>query len=232
MPLCSSCSAPLEPNTFRCQYCNVRNKMDLQDNLVFIKKDNTFHCCPICKKILVTISIKAELESIEIERCNTCFGLFFNHGEIKKILDSSVKNISINRKLIDNLNKDRSQDNTNFSYIDCPVCKKKMNRRLFGYKSGVIINHCIDDGIWLNNGDLTHLMEWKKAGGELLDEIDKEKIYKKREKERQLSFKKSLENQIIIQETTPNEQFEFDTDFFYKIFDSIAAFIRFIFGKH
>ena len=25
-------------------------------------------------------------------------------------------------------------------------------------------------GIWLDNGELTHLMEWKKAGGQLLHE--------------------------------------------------------------
>ncbi len=232
MPLCSSCSAPLEPNTLRCKYCNVRNKMDMQGHLIFTKKNMSSHHCPECKTALVTISVKAGSESIEIEQCKTCFGLFFDHGEIEKILDANVKNIFVNRQLIDNINKDHSQDNIDFSYLDCPVCKKKMNRRLFGYKSGVIINHCIDDGIWLNNGDLTHLMEWKKAGGELLDQIDKENLRKKREKEQQDHLKKSLENQRIIAQTTPRSSI--DDDFYLNtdIFEGVIRLIRFIFGKH
>jgi Zn-finger nucleic acid-binding protein len=40
-----------------------------------------------------------------------------------------------------------------------------MSRVNFGYRSGVVIDRCTNHGIWLDSGEITHLMEWKKAGG-------------------------------------------------------------------
>jgi len=54
-----------------------------------------------------------------------------------------------------------------FKYIKCPSCRTIMNRRAFGYKSGVIVDHCNKHGYWLDEGELRQLQEWKKAGGEL-----------------------------------------------------------------
>jgi Zn-finger nucleic acid-binding protein len=42
-----------------------------------------------------------------------------------------------------------------------------MNRVNFGYRSGVVVDQCRKHGIWLDSGEITHLMEWKKAGGQL-----------------------------------------------------------------
>lgn len=48
-----------------------------------------------------------------------------------------------------------------------------MRRMSFAYRSGVIIDQCSQHGIWLDNGEMTHLMEWKKAGGQLLHQQKK-----------------------------------------------------------
>ena len=50
-----------------------------------------------------------------------------------------------------------------------------MNRKNFGHSSGVIIDQCNKHGIWLDSGEITHLLEWKKAGGELLHATEKQK---------------------------------------------------------
>ncbi len=55
-------------------------------------------------------------------------------------------------------------------YLKCPVCSNFMNRVSFGSKSGVVVDRCKEHGIWLNAGELRHLFEWKKAGGQLLHE--------------------------------------------------------------
>lgn len=61
-----------------------------------------------------------------------------------------------------------------------------MNRINFGYRSGVIVDSCKSHGVWLDNGEITHLMEWRKAGGQLLHEkntqrslANQNKIHKK-----------------------------------------------------
>jgi Zn-finger nucleic acid-binding protein len=54
-------------------------------------------------------------------------------------------------------------------YIKCPICKGLMNRVNFGARSGVVIDKCIH-GIWLDNGELRKLLEWRKSGGQLYHE--------------------------------------------------------------
>jgi Zn-finger nucleic acid-binding protein len=44
-----------------------------------------------------------------------------------------------------------------------------MNRVNYGQRSGVIVDKCMHHGVWLDCGEITHLMEWKQAGGQLLD---------------------------------------------------------------
>ena len=51
-----------------------------------------------------------------------------------------------------------------------------MNRVNYGVKSGVIIDRCKNHGVWLDGGELRHLMEWMKMGGKLLDQDRKEQL--------------------------------------------------------
>ncbi|MFZ2403531.1 MAG: zf-TFIIB domain-containing protein [Methylobacter sp.] len=168
MANCKSCSAPLEPDTNRCQYCGVRNDVDLQARHDFsIENPHSERICPQCNIPLQTIGLKISAH-LSIERCRECFGLFFDPGEIETLLDNAVSGAeTINLKHIQAINEDRFQSKK-VKYIKCPVCRILMNRVSFGYRSGVIVDRCGKHGIWLDNGEITHLMEWKKAGGQLL----------------------------------------------------------------
>lgn len=170
MAVCKSCSAALEPNTNRCHYCGVRNDVDLEAKHEFsVSTPHSNRICPHCNITLQTIELKMG-EALYIERCNECFGLFFDPGEIDILLNSTVTSVdNVNLKHIQNINKDRYQSKK-VKYIKCPECRMMMNRVNFGYRSGVVIDQCRKHGIWLDNGEITHLMEWKKAGGQLLDQ--------------------------------------------------------------
>jgi len=41
-----------------------------------------------------------------------------------------------------------------------------MNRQNFGRKSGVIVDICPRDGIWMDLGELDRILQWIQAGGE------------------------------------------------------------------
>ncbi len=183
MARCLSCSAPLPANTNLCSYCKVRNDVDLHGKHHFsISSKHSKRICPHCQIPLQTIKLKLQ-ENFYIERCKSCFGLFFDPGEIETLLQSSVSNVfEINVKLLKNINKDRYQKKKQFSYIKCPVCRVLMNRVNFAHRSGVIIDRCKNHGIWLNNGEITHLMEWKKAGGQLLQEKNEQQLKQKKQK--------------------------------------------------
>ncbi|SHE19864.1 zf-TFIIB domain-containing protein [methanotrophic endosymbiont of Bathymodiolus puteoserpentis (Logatchev)] len=169
MARCKSCSAPLLANTNRCQYCAVRNDVDLHAKHDFsIYKQASDRICPHCEQTLQTIQLQLD-DILFIERCADCFGLFFDLGELETLLNHAVNGVqSINLVHLDNINIDRYQKNRPVKYIKCPVCQEFMRRTNFAQKSGVIVDSCRAHGLWLDSGEVTHLMEWKKMGGQLL----------------------------------------------------------------
>lgn len=175
MAKCSSCSAPLAANTNKCRYCGTRNDVDLKDRHHYsIVKKETALICPQCNKPLQTIDIELD-GSFLIDRCASCFGLFFDAGKIEVLLEKSVNPVfDINLQQLDQINQDRFPTEKDIKYVKCPVCLTLMNRNAFGYRSGVVVDRCKIHGIWLDSGEITHLLEWKKAGGQILDERQKE----------------------------------------------------------
>lgn len=175
MHRCHSCSAPLLANSNKCRYCGTRNDVDLhgKHNYVTIDRESKM-LCPHCSEKLHTIGLDLHdnQDELLIERCEHCFGLFFDPGEVERLLKSSVSNVfGINQQLLNNISADRYQAHSKkVKYIRCPVCRNFMRRINYGHHSGVVIDRCNTHGIWLDNGEITHLMEWKKAGGLLLHE--------------------------------------------------------------
>ena len=174
MASCCSCSAPLPSDTSRCGYCGTRNDMNFAaTNRFAVSREESGRQCPHCQIPLQTIRPTPD-SAFVIERCEICFGLFFDPGEVQAFLEASVtKAFEVNFKQIVNVNRERADKDRKVRYIKCPECGKFMNRVNFGYRSGVVMDQCKQHGVWLDNGELIHLMEWKNAGGLLLDEHQK-----------------------------------------------------------
>ncbi|OAI02680.1 hypothetical protein A1353_15660 [Methylomonas methanica] len=204
MANCTSCSAPLPANTQYCSYCGVRNDIDLQGKHDYQVIDSTSErVCPECAQSLQTISLDTA-GSLHIERCANCYGLFFDPGEIETLLDSAVAPVvTVNLELLSNINQDRYPKNATVKYLKCPVCQVLMNRVIYGYRSGVIIDQCRSHGIWLDGGQISHLLEWKKAGGQILNQ---KKIAAKQEKASAEQFKKAFRKDYSRPQQSYGEQ--------------------------
>jgi Zn-finger nucleic acid-binding protein len=50
-------------------------------------------------------------------------------------------------------------------YLKCPACDRHMHRRNFGRASGVIIDECKDDGVWLDCDELGKIAAYVASGG-------------------------------------------------------------------
>lgn len=183
MAVCSSCSAPLPANTSRCSYCGTHNDMDVAAvNRFAASREESRRQCPDCRIPLQTIHLTLD-GAFAVERCERCFGLFFDPGEVQAFLDASVSTVyEINYQQIVNVQQERGGQERPVRYIPCPECGTIMHRVNFGYQSGVVMDQCKQHGVWLDNGELTQLLEWKKAGGQLLDE--KRKLERRKEAER------------------------------------------------
>ena len=191
MASCVNCSAPLPSDTSCCRYCGTRNDMDFgASNRFGVSGEASGRQCPYCRIPLQTIHPTPD-NAFAIERCETCFGLFFDPGEIQAFLQASVAPaFEINFKEIANINNERGNKDRKVRYIKCPECGKIMNRVNFGFRSGVVMDQCRQHGVWLDNGELIHLMEWKNAGGQLLDEQKKtERLKEEQRKARALAAK-------------------------------------------
>ena len=185
MAKCINCAAPLPPNTIVCEYCGSRNDTDLTGihDYTTVEPESR-RLCPLCSVPMRTIDLKIQ-GKFYIERCDTCLGLFFDPGELEVLLKVSVKNVyHINRKKLDSINAVMGCQKRKTTYVKCPECGKLMNRVNFGVRSGVVVDKCTEHGIWLDGGELRHLFEWMKAGGQLLAQEREAELEKEKEREK------------------------------------------------
>lgn len=171
MANCKNCSAPIPADTIVCSYCGTRNDTDLAGIHEFteVVPDHE-RTCPRCDLPMKTIDLKIG-GTFLIERCDKCMGMFFDSGELEALIKATVKNVGyVNHKKLKELYALKRRDEYGVAYIKCPVCDTIMNRVNFGQRSGVIIDRCPDHGLWLDGGELRHLLEWVKAGGKMYNE--------------------------------------------------------------
>jgi Zn-finger nucleic acid-binding protein len=131
---------------------------------------------------MATINV-GKSEPFLIEKCDTCQSLFFDPGELEALLDNEVETpTEVNYQLLTQLTGNTFE--ASVVYRKCPVCSKMMNRVNFGKRSGVVIDRCRDHGIFLDATELRQLMEWKKAGGQIVNQEHQAKLAREKQKQR------------------------------------------------
>lgn len=167
---CTSCGAALPANSLTCSFCGTRNAVDLRSLSASTGiPPEAPRLCPECKTAMESVNI-GHRRRFFIEQCARCHGLFFDINELQALLDDAVTPVyEIDLPLLFTLQKESPVPRRDFTYVSCPVCGNMMNRVNFGRRSGVVVDQCRKHGVWLEGGELHRLMEWKKAGGQVLD---------------------------------------------------------------
>jgi len=229
MARCTNCNAPLPDGSLLCAYCGDRNDIDLKGIHYFTTHESDSpRTCPRCEKPLKTLDLKLNGRFF-IERCDDCLGLFFDPGELEAVLEATVSNVFlIDRSGLDGINNNRPTEQYPISYIKCPVCSQLMNRVNFGVRSGVIIDRCKEHGVWLDGGELRHLMEWMKLGGKLLnqerqEQLRREELKKESEQRRKLAGYSDGPSPL---DTFGDPLRQSDPDLFEIIFKAIRFFMK------
>jgi Zn-finger nucleic acid-binding protein len=150
-----------------CPFCGVRADIDLrQIHFRDLGQDGSMPC-PQCTTPLGVIEFDTE-PKIEIERCGSCFGLFFNPGEMESLLDAQTNPlIWLDPPQLRQISADYDEQRA-IVYRKCPKCAERMSHINFGGHSGVILDSCGTHGVWLGSSNLRRLTEWWRAGGKLL----------------------------------------------------------------
>ena len=131
-----------------------------------VKQGTTQRDCPRCKKSLTAVLLGIGAEQLELDRCTTCHGLFFDPGELDAVLDGiETRAQTVDHRQLLTLIEDETPGAEEVAYVPCPDCGQLMHRRNFGQRSGVIADSCRDHGLWLDGGELRRLIRWTQAGG-------------------------------------------------------------------
>jgi len=177
---CSNCGAPLPAKSHVCIYCRTLNETDLRTARQPTKAAGTGdRDCPRCTGRKLAVLQLPGLDSVEVDRCETCHGIFFDPGELERAMNRTVRPIAeVDRQELERLINEERKFEKKVVYLRCPECKQLMDRRIHGRKSGVVVDRCIEHGIWLDGGELRALLKWAAAGGRehTADQEHKERV--------------------------------------------------------
>lgn len=217
MAKCKHCSAPLPSKSIICEYCGVRNDIELHKISIGAKLPKSQRICPDCLTYLDSIDIGKNSRFI-VEKCERCFGLFFDHHELEKLLEERVSASYWidSHKLHSLLQHPLHQDRV--LYRKCPECSNIMQRKNYLNRSGVIMDVCADHGIWLDAGELKQIEEWTALGGKhnaLKDELDeKHRHNRAKQRKRHNAHRKSHYDDMIIDSNTINDAIDMVSSLF------------------
>lgn len=169
MANCKNCGAVLTGTLLVCEYCHTRQDVDLSAvHRYTVEEPGSKRICPRCHIPLQTVDLHLQGRFL-VERCPRCLGLFFDPGELEALLEKAVTNVhAVDPQRLNEVQCVKRRDEYPVMYIDCPVCRRLMNRVNFGTRSGVIADQCREHGMWLDGGELRQILEWTKAGGNLV----------------------------------------------------------------
>jgi Zn-finger nucleic acid-binding protein len=167
---CTSCGAALPASSLVCRFCGTRNAVDLRNlSASTASPPQVPRRCPECRADMASVNV-GHRRRFFIEQCARCHGLFFDTNELQALLDDAVApSYEIDLPLLTTLQRESPVARRESTYVSCPVCGDLMNRVNFGRRSGVVVDQCRRHGAWLEGGELRRLLEWKKAGGQVLD---------------------------------------------------------------
>ena len=111
--------------------------------------------CPACKAPLVVV----ERESIEVDWCPDCHGVWFDAGELELLAEKA------GRKLEPGM-IGRPAGKVGEARRRCPRCRRKMEKAAPAGDDALLLDRCRDHGLWFDAGELGSLLRGLEGQGE------------------------------------------------------------------
>lgn len=105
--------------------------------------------CPTCREPLIAL----EIESIEVDHCTACGGVWLDAGELSLLLEGAPNRDTLMVSL-SNVPTSREDDKR------CPICSRKLRKVSCGTEVKVILDICPrNDGLWFDRGELADVLK-------------------------------------------------------------------------
>jgi Zn-finger nucleic acid-binding protein len=150
---CPSCFAPTFNGSRFCSRCGAETRRETV-------ADDTPLPCPRCREPMDAL----RLGPTTARECATCGGLWLDPASLQRLCDAREERASIVSMLAARVPATKATSDP-IRYVPCPRCGKLMNRVNFAHSSGVILDVCKTDGVWLDRGELERVVGFVEAGG-------------------------------------------------------------------
>lgn len=177
---CPTCGAPAaDVNATRCAYCGSRLTYAACPKCfgpMFAGMEFCPSCganfaretigasalaCPSCKVPMTAMHVGATA----LLECGQCFGTWLDSATFTGLCSSREERGTFARDFGRRDGAGKPVPPARVVYLPCPVCTKLMNRQNFGRASGVVIDVCKGDGVWLHQGELHAVLAFIDSGG-------------------------------------------------------------------
>jgi Zn-finger nucleic acid-binding protein len=150
--LCPGCFTRLEDDSRHCRACGLAIR---PQRLAPLPHDRG---CPRCGKALRVRSLAGG----DVVECGGCLGLWIEPRHLQRAVAEAAAAGDGGGPA------PRPRGPEEVRYLPCLTCGQPMNRRQFrhaGRPSGVVVDHCLDHGVWLDHEELEGLLGFVRATG-------------------------------------------------------------------
>jgi Zn-finger nucleic acid-binding protein len=188
---CSSCGAPRTGGEEVCNFCQSEftlHEMDMHTVcpgcLARISEKSKYchHCsmaiipestagevselkCPSCEDQPHLHSRRIASEQATVLECHKCAGLWLGHDAFNVLSKRADQEFQHRGAEIDWSSFPQGEQESDWRYRMCPKCAYPMVRRVFGKRSGVMIDLCREHGVWFDANELKSILAWIRSGG-------------------------------------------------------------------
>lgn len=118
--------------------------------------------CPVCDKNLKVITYKNQ----EIDLCLKCGGVWFDRGQLTKVVDSLLNKNEIDPKTVKEAYRKTIMSPDDFKRVvrKCPRCMADMKLFNYAYDSNIFLDKCLKcNGTWTDEGEMLAVAKYIKG---------------------------------------------------------------------
>ena len=185
---CANCGGNPPPDATRCPYCDAHLARTRCARCLAHGVEGDLHCracghsveapaptlargpdevldCPRCDRPLRAVMVGDAL----LDECTSCSGLWITQATLRDILSRTdqdkmfvaLKSLRSERRF---KASGRPETDQRF-YIRCPECDAQLQRRQFARISGVVVDVCLEHGVWFDRDELAAIVAFVREGG-------------------------------------------------------------------
>lgn len=151
---CPSCFGPMFSGMQFCPHCGSKGSRVLEEEAATIG-------CPGCKAEMKAIRVG----TTSFHECPSCAGSWLVAEAFTQLCTNREERGAVAALVGPTAGGTVRTVGGTVRYVQCPVCKKTMNRQNFGRRSGVVIDVCKGHGVWFDQRELQSVLAFVDGGG-------------------------------------------------------------------